>query len=166
MTDQTHFKFLVLYGSETGNAKSIAEKLHEEAVEKGLDAELSVLDDFEKLGMTSAERDERILAAIVCSTTGNGDAPKGAEKFLRFVKKRTQKEDAIKDVSYCVLALGDTNYDKFCFAGKTIDTRLAAVGGTQLKPVTCVDEVEGLDHIVEPWIEGMWELCDTFGKAA
>lgn len=53
------------------------------------------------------------LAVILCSTTGNGDAPENAEKFWRFIKRRTQPKDLFSSLTYVVLGFGDTNYDKF-----------------------------------------------------
>ena len=147
--------FLILYGSETGNAKSISEKVLGLALERGLPSKLATLDEYESLGFIS---EDPLFCAIVVSTTGNGDPPKGAEKFFRFVKKRTHSTSTLKGIYYTVLALGDTNYDKFCFVGKTIDSRLSAIGGIQLSPVTLADEVAGLDTIVEPWIHKLWVL--------
>lgn len=143
-------RMLVLYGSETGNGKSIAEKLFGLATSRHIPAELHVLDDYEKVGFL--DKHEAKFCAIVCSTTGNGDAPIGAEKFARFVKKRALAEDTVQ-CRFSVLALGDTNYDKFCYVGKMIDTRLKAIGGQQVAPVVLADEVMGLEGFVEPWIE-------------
>jgi methionine synthase reductase len=154
-------RFLVLYGSETGNSKSIAEKVQEQAIARNIPAKLHTLDEYESLGIgatTLNVEPEYSFCAIVVSTTGNGDAPKGAERFFRYVKKRTLPADSVKNLSYSVLALGDTNYDKFCFVGKTIDTRLQAVGGKQLAPVVLADDVVGLDTVVEPWIAKLWEI--------
>lgn len=52
-----------------------------------------------------------------------------------------------------VLALGDTNYDKFCFMGKSIDKRLSELGGERVQPLACVDEATGLEEGVEKWKE-------------
>lgn len=53
---------------------------------------------------------------IVCSTTGNGEAPENAGKFWRYVKRRTQPKDMLAGLHFTVLGLGDTNYDKFWYA--------------------------------------------------
>jgi len=136
-------------------AASIAERVHQLAQDKGLNAHLAVLDDYEKLGLLDPAAS--YYCVVVVSTTGNGDAPKGAEKLVRFVKKRALAGDTLKAVAgFSVLALGDSNYDKFCFVGKQIDARFKALGASQLMPVTCADEVLGLDTVVEPWISKLW----------
>lgn len=40
---------------------------------------------------------------FVCATTGNGDAPENAERFWRFLKRRTQPKDMLKRLHYAVL---------------------------------------------------------------
>lgn len=56
---------------------------------------------------------------------------------------------------YTVLALGDTNYDKFCHMGKSIDKRLSELGGVRFMDLCCVDEATGLEESVEPWKASM-----------
>jgi methionine synthase reductase len=65
---------------------------------------------------------------VVCSTTGNGDPPDNCAKFWRYLKRRTQPTDMLASVSYTVLGLGDTNYDKFCYMGKSLDKRMSELG--------------------------------------
>lgn len=43
------------------------------------------------------------VAIYVCATTGNGDAPENAEKFWRFLKRRTQPKTMLENQSYTVL---------------------------------------------------------------
>ena len=41
----------------------------------------------------------------MCATTGNGDAPENAERFWRFLKRRTQPKDMLAKLHYTVLVL-------------------------------------------------------------
>ncbi len=50
-----------------------------------------------------------------------------------------------------MLGLGDTNYDKFCYMGKSIDKRLEELGGDRFLPLVCADEATGLEEAVEAW---------------
>lgn len=89
----------------------------------------------------------------VCSTTGNGDSPDNAEKFWRTIKKRALAKDTFEGLPFSVLALGDTNYDKFCYMGKSIDKRLKELGGVPFLELQCADEATGLEEVVEVWNE-------------
>lgn len=60
------------------------------------------------------------IKCLVCvvSTTGNGDQPDNSDRFWRFIRRRTQPTDLLTNLRFGLLALGDTNYNKFwCVAG-------------------------------------------------
>lgn len=56
-----------------------------------------------------------------------------------------------ESLKYAVLGLGDTNYDKFCHMGKSIDKRVQELGGQRILPLCCADEATGLEETVEKW---------------
>jgi sulfite reductase (NADPH) flavoprotein alpha-component len=64
------------------------------------------------------------------STHGDGDPPDDARPFLDHLNsKRAPK---LEQLSYSVLALGDSSYPKFCESGRIVDERLAALGAKRL----------------------------------
>lgn len=130
----------VLYGSQTGNAQSIAEALHHKILNTR-NAGISTLNAVK--GKPPAS-----IIIIVCSTTGNGDAPENAEAWWRQVKLRSTPKDTFQGIKYGVLGLGDTNYDKFCHMGKIIDKRLEELGGCRLVPLHCADEATNMEDVV------------------
>lgn len=75
MADDSDSRLLILYGSQTGAAKSIAESIHTDCVEKGYDVAVASLNDWKAAGFDSTKR-----LIVVCSTTGNGDPPNNAEE--------------------------------------------------------------------------------------
>mmetsp|Transcript_8275 Transcript_8275/g.12063 ORF Transcript_8275/g.12063 Transcript_8275/m.12063 type:complete len:1039 (-) Transcript_8275:1542-4658(-) len=161
----------ILYGSATGNAEHIAKDLGESINEKKISscaftsATVLELDQFKRKKLfeswSSPPEDgdskyTKHALVVVCSTTGNGDAPENAGRFVRFVKRKpptTLSDAPMEHVAYSVLALGDTNYDKFCESGQLIDKKLKEWGGTRAMPVACADEATGLEATVEPWVE-------------
>ena len=75
---------LVLYGSQTGNARAMAKALGDDATEHGYDTRVLGMDQFKTVEFADVP-----LLLIVTSTTGNGDAPDNADKFLRYLKRKT-----------------------------------------------------------------------------
>ena len=98
------------------------------------------------------------LLIIVCSTTGNGDAPDNADKFWRILKNRSLNQKLYENMPYAILGLGDTNYDKFCHMGKVIDKRLRELGGNCCIELHCADEAVGSEIVVDDWLIKAFEL--------
>lgn len=64
-------------------------------------------------------------------------------------------------MKYCVLGLGDTNYDQFCFMGKSLDRRLAELGACRVHDLVCADEVSGLETAVDDWMAQALRLVNA-----
>eukprot|EP01041_Mallomonas_annulata_P010187 gene10187-21232_t len=137
----------ILYGSQTGNSEDIAKDLNEKCKTKDYETKLATLNSVKK---ASFKEDAKAII-IVCSTTGNGDPPENADGFWRTIKNRSASKEMFEGIPFCVLGLGDTNYDKFCHMGKVIDKRLSELGGNRCLPLACADEATNLEETVEGW---------------
>nr|XP_019943122.1 PREDICTED: methionine synthase reductase isoform X1 [Paralichthys olivaceus] len=146
-------RFLVLYGSQKGQAQSLAEGIAEEAQDHGLVAELSCLSQNEKYNLEK----ENAPVVFIVSTTGDGEPPDNALQFVKRIKKKTLSTDHYKHLCYALLALGDTNYANFCNCGKTVERRLQELGATQFYATGYADDGVGLELVVDPWLEGLWK---------
>ena len=120
-------------------------------------ARIAPLNDYTAVGFDSAR-----VCIIVCSTTGDGDAPNNADAFLRFVRKRTLPKDLYSGLHIAVLGLGDTNYDKFCNCSKQLVKRLSELGTSHLVPPAYADEAVGLESVVDPWSSKLWPALRSF----
>jgi sulfite reductase alpha subunit-like flavoprotein len=138
----------ILYGSQTGNAESITKILHEEIINK---TKLHcVYDTLNNAINTSFENVKYLI--VICSTTGNGDMPDNSINWWRQFKQRTTNKNTFEGVNFLVLALGNSNYSKFCYCGKTIDKRLVELSGKRIMELTCLDDATDMEESVDMWI--------------
>ena len=117
----------ILYASQTGNAKGVAGQLEKSAKAAGINVVLKNVADFKA---KSLKNETHLL--IVASTNGEGEPPDDAIEFHEFLLGK--KAPKLSNLSYSVLALGDSSYEFFCQTGKEFDERLQALGAKQIAP--------------------------------
>jgi sulfite reductase (NADPH) flavoprotein alpha-component len=145
-------KLNVLFGSQSGNAESIAKRLAKEAKKQGYDATIAPLEKATPVALAQEK-----CALVITSTWGEGDPP---DKAVAFWEQLKEAHDlSLSSLSYSVLALGDTNYQHFCGFGKTLDSRLEALGARRiLERVDCnVDFEAGAAR----WQNGIFEALKS-----
>lgn len=136
----------ILYGSKSGNSKSVAGLLHEKLVAKGLPVSLQDMNQYNGNKL----KDEKYLLVIV-STHGEGDPPPAAEDLYAIIHNR--KASKLTGVKYAVLALGDQSYVNFCQTGRDFDKRLAELGAERF--ADRVDADVDFEETAEQWIENI-----------
>jgi sulfite reductase (NADPH) flavoprotein alpha-component len=152
-------KLNVLFGSQSGNAESIAKRLVKEAKKQGYEATIAALEKASPAALAQ----ER-CALIITSTWGEGDPPENAVNFWE--QLIAENDLKLAGLNYSVLALGDTNYQHFCGFGKSLDSRLQAMGARRIfERVDCnVDFETGAAR----WQTGVFEAlknADLMGGA-
>ncbi|XP_001519075.4 methionine synthase reductase [Ornithorhynchus anatinus] len=145
-------RFLLLYATQQGQAKAIAEEISEQAETRGFSADLHCLSESDKYNLKT----ETDPVVIVVSTTGNGDPPDTAVKFVKRIQDKTLTADYFAHLRYGLLGLGDSEYTYFCNGGKVIDKRLQELGARHFYNTGHADDCVGLELVVEPWIDGLW----------
>jgi sulfite reductase (NADPH) flavoprotein alpha-component len=122
----------ILYGTETGNARELANKLKEKAVFKNVAVNLLNMYDYDPRKLKDEEN-----VAIIVSTHGEGEPPDMAEDFHKFVTgKRLPK---LENVRFSVLALGDKSYRNFCQTGEDIYNAIKKSGAFSVTPLAKCD---------------------------
>jgi sulfite reductase (NADPH) flavoprotein alpha-component len=122
----------VLYGSQTGNARRVAESLSAQATARGLAVRVVSMGDYKPRELA---RERFVL--IMISTHGDGEPPESARDFHAFVHGK--RAPALGELRYAVLGLGDSSYEHFCRTAQELDQRLSELGAQRVLPSECCD---------------------------
>ncbi|AYG94983.1 oxidoreductase [Brevundimonas naejangsanensis] len=115
---------LIAFASQTGFGEELAWMTARALGDGGVGARIL---PFAELDLETLKRARRLL--VVASTTGEGDAPDGA---ARFVRQAMGTEADLSHLSYGLLALGDRSYDAFCGFGRAVGDWLDRCGAQTL----------------------------------
>ncbi|EPC4930437.1 assimilatory sulfite reductase (NADPH) flavoprotein subunit [Vibrio cholerae] len=118
-------KLTIIFASQTGNAKGVAQALLKEAQAAGIQAQLFDASDYK--GKDLAKETHVIF---VVSTNGEGEAPDNALALHEFL--RSKKAPKLPNLKFGVLGLGDSSYQFFCQTGKDFDQFLENLGAQRL----------------------------------
>ncbi|MEM9350952.1 MAG: sulfite reductase flavoprotein subunit alpha [Pseudomonadota bacterium] len=146
----------ILFGTQTGNAESLAEEAAALAQTRGFQPRINELDAIEMPALAAMEN-----VIIVVSTYGEGEMPDNAHQFWEALSASTAPR--MESLNYAVLALGDTSYDEFCQAGKVIDTRLEQLGAKRLG--ARIDCDVDFEDVATAWLQETVPTADASAAA-
>ncbi|WP_106743446.1 diflavin oxidoreductase [Yoonia maritima] len=133
----------IIFGTQTGNAETVAESAANLARTKGFTPRVAEMDDISIDQLAAMQN-----LIVIISTYGEGEMPDNAHQFWDALSASTAPR--LESLNYGVLALGDTSYDAFCQAGKLVDTRLEQLGAKRLSDrVDCDVDFE---DAAEAWV--------------
>ena len=143
----------IFWGSQTGTSETLARKTAKQLKKNGFEPKIVDLGELEGSALGEEE-----LAIIITSTYGDGEPPDNAKTFYDYL----HSDDALElsKVNYAVLALGDTNYEKFCKAGVDIDERMKYLGAKRL--IDRVDCDTDYDDAFDGWLSALQESLTPF----
>jgi sulfite reductase (NADPH) flavoprotein alpha-component len=147
-------KISILYGTETGNAKKIANEFALSSKKKGILAKVVGTDTYK---LTDLAKEEYLF--VIISTQGEGEPPISAKKFYEYLRTTTEQFPKIK---YAVLGLGDTSYPLYCQTGIDIDTYLEKTGAERILTLSKAD-VDYKPTSLE-WMESVFHKLSTTGS--
>ena len=125
-------KITILYGSQTGNSKKIAESLHAAISLNGNPVELKNTLDYRPQQL---KKEQKVI--VVISTQGNGEAPDEALGFYKYIT--SDRAPRLENLEFAVLGLGDSSYDDYCQTGKDVDSALEKLGAKRFHDRVDVD---------------------------
>ncbi|HKB90560.1 MAG TPA: sulfite reductase subunit alpha [Opitutaceae bacterium] len=115
----------ILWGSQTGTAENLAKRTAKEAGKRGF---APTVVDMAQFDVSRLSQEKNVL--VITSTYGDGEPPDNAKALWDALGAVTAPR--CESLRFSVLALGDTNYEKFCQCGKDFDVRLEKAGGTRV----------------------------------
>ncbi|KAJ3412801.1 hypothetical protein HDV05_000207 [Chytridiales sp. JEL 0842] len=152
---------LVLYGSDGGNAASLAKRFAAEAKQRGLKPRVSVMDDI-----PAEEWVKHKHIVFFISTAGQGEFPGNSrESWKSLNTSAAVKELDWSSMQFSVMALGDSHYwplpeDKhyFCKSGKDLDAKLEVIGASRLTNIGIGDDrgADGYMTGYKVWLAELW----------
>ena len=137
---------LILYGTVTGNAERLANKLAASLRRAGFPSEVRDMTHCQPSVLMHAN-----CVLMVVSTYGDGEPPDDAARFWEAVVYGNGLD--LRGIKFSVLALGNTTYDHFCKCGRDFDTALERHGARRL--YSRVDCDVDYDAAAKRWIDGV-----------
>ncbi|KAL2121629.1 hypothetical protein VTJ04DRAFT_5656 [Mycothermus thermophilus] len=149
----------ILFGSDNGNAQSLAKRLGTRGRARGLKTTVMAMEDYPVEDLPNEEN-----LVIITSTAGQGEFPQNGKPFWDAIKDSTELD--LASVRYAVFGLGDSHYwprkeDKVYYnkPAKDLDRLLANFGATRLTPVGLGDDQDpdGYQTGYAEWEPKLWE---------
>ena len=128
--------FQIIIGSMLGGSEYVAEACEETLTSLGHHVELHFQPDFAQIP------NENQTWLICTSTHGAGDYPDNIQEFVSDLKNTDQDLSSVKLLT---IAIGDSNYDTFCYAGININNLLLSKGCVELSPLLTLDMSQDID---------------------
>ena len=139
---ESGFRITVIYGSQTGNARRVAERLQRSLESAGIASRLLRADAY---SLPELKKETHLV--LVVSTQGDGDPPDDAQGFVEhLLGSRAPK---LPDLRFAVFGLGDSSYPRFCEIGKRLDARFEQLGAIRWLPR--IDADLDVDGLADPW---------------
>ncbi len=145
-------RLTILYASQTGNARSVAEALGRHAAARHLAHRVVSVSDFRPRDLAKEQ-----LLLLVVSTQGEGEPPECALELFRFLNGKGAPN--LESLSFGVFGLGDSSYERFCQAGRDFDRRLAELGARRL--LERVDADLDFQPVSEGWFPVALDLVES-----
>ncbi|KER33179.1 hypothetical protein T265_00877 [Opisthorchis viverrini] len=185
-------RLVVLYGSQTGLSRSVAERLVSQAYylfstksnpvsslpknqSMNLLVSLCPLDSYAPMNRLAKECDPIVF---VCSTTGYGVPPDNMCQFWRRLMSRNLPigRALSTNLRFAVLGLGDSSYPKFNIVAKKLYRRLVQLGASPLPIFSPVGDSSadcglgladeqaelGVNSVMNWWVPQLWTVLSDY----
>ena len=138
----------IIVGSMLGATEYVAESLQNLLQQHSIESEIHFQPDFEQIPKQGTW--------LICSSThGAGDLPDIIQQFANDLANVS----SLSGIDYLVVGLGDTSYDTFCQAGKTLFQLMEQKHATPIRDLFCIDVLEHTipEEIAQQWLISVLE---------
>uniref|UniRef100_A0A914HET1 NADPH-dependent diflavin oxidoreductase 1 n=1 Tax=Globodera rostochiensis TaxID=31243 RepID=A0A914HET1_GLORO len=154
---------IILYGSESGTGQDFAEQIWLELRNDNTKVSVKCMsfDDYQISNLC-----DETIAIFVVATSGQGEAPTNMRNNWRNLLSRKLGSEWLSNLNFSVLALGDSSYQKYNFAGKKLYRRLLQLGAASLMELALADEQHtlGVDEVFEKWLPELLSLVKNYSS--
>jgi len=139
----------VLYGTQTNNAKAVAEEIGREALRRSLSPQVMSLDEFQITSLPVTP-----IVVFVVATTGDGEPPQTMLNAWKFLLRKDLPANSLSKVKFTVFGLGDSSYELFNAMAKKMTQRMLDLGAKLFHKVGLGDHQHDFGHEgeLDPWL--------------
>ncbi len=159
----------ILYGSQTGTAAMLAMELGEALSSAGFSPSVIDLRDFSPDALLAGTSTADVPPTfLLLSCLGRGEATDSAKAFVASWLASSRPSAACERLRFAVFGLGSskTHKEYYNIVGRSVDTRLAALGGTRLLPLTLGDASSNLEDSADAFKAGVLDVLTHLRAAA
>ncbi|KAI8904790.1 hypothetical protein EDD86DRAFT_194507, partial [Gorgonomyces haynaldii] len=159
-------KLLILFGSDGGNAESLAKRIGLSAKEKGLFVKTMAMDSYITEDLV---KEEHVL--FVVSTAGQGEFPGNSRETYKYL---SSNQIDLSPVKVAVFGLGDSHYwprpedaHYYCKSSKDLDALLNKLGAQKLVPLGLGNDrdPDGYHTGFNQWVPDFWNSLGVDAEA-
>ncbi|CAK1750050.1 flavoprotein MioC [Vibrio crassostreae] len=122
----------IITGSTLGGAEYVGDHLNDLLEEQGHEITLHNQPEYDDIPQQG-------FWLLVTSTHGAGEFP---DNIKPFIDALTQQSPDLSQVRFAVVALGDSSYDTFCLAGKSVHSQMKELGAQPISDCFTIDVLE------------------------
>ena len=145
---------LILYGTQTGNAKYVSEEIGRECTRRHITARVLAMDEYDITQLPTEH-----IVIFVISTTGQGEPTATMKTSWKFLTRKDLPSDSLINLNFTVFGLGDSSYEIFNAMARKMYQRLLQLGANCFHDRALGDTQHdfGYEAEFDPWLESLWD---------
>jgi cytochrome P450/NADPH-cytochrome P450 reductase len=148
-----HTPLFVLFGSNLGTSEGIAQRIGDDARDRGFTTAVAPLDDvIDRINERPSD-----CALVVVTSSYNGHPPDNATKFYDWLQNPTTSAGTLKGVRYTIFGCGNRQWSSTYQAVPTfMDQALERLGAQRAYKLGAGDANGDLDGMFQSWYQQLW----------